>query len=167
MIRPIAEKDFFSFVEFCTIKYPDFYITKNNQRLFLDSSDIVKQVFNSCIKHGDKGFILEDKMQILGTIIVSGYADKFERKYIKLAAKNSSIARDLLRYFVWNHKTECFLKIKKDNPILSLINNRMFSFTATKNWGFKFLSNRGTELLFHYIPNRIVTTPYIKDEDNN
>lgn len=167
MIRHITEKDFFSFLEFCTIKYPDFYVTKNNQRLFLDNPDIIKKIFNTFIKHGDKAYILEEKMQILGTIIVSGYADKFERKYIKLAAQNNTIARDLLRYFIWNHKAECFLKIKKDNPILSLINNRMFSYTASKNWGFKFVSNRGTELLFHYIPNRLQTVPYVKDEDND
>jgi len=167
MIRQIEKNDYLNFSIFCGNSFPDFYITKNNQRLSLEDLNISKQVFNACIKHGDKAFILEEKQEIQGVILVLGYADKFERKYIKLAYKSFTIAKNLLRYFVWNHKAECFLKIKKDSPILSLINNRMFSYTSIKNWGFKFISNRGTELLFQYIPNKVPVNTYIKDEDNN
>jgi hypothetical protein len=167
MIRQIEKNDYLNFAIFCSTKFNDFYITKNNQRLSLEHIEVNKQVFNACTKHGDVAFILEEKQEIQGSLLVLGYADKFDRKYIKLASKNLIIARDLLRYFVWNHKSECYLKIKKDNPILSLINNRMFSYTPTKNWGFKFVSNRGTELLFHYIPNQLPVSTYIKDEDND
>jgi hypothetical protein len=165
MIRELKKSDYLNFITFCSDS-KDFFITKNNQRLFLNNINNAILAFNTCIKHGDKSYILEENGKILGSLLVVGYSDKFERKYLKIFSQDKNVTVNLLRYFTWKHKSECYLKVKKESPLLSLINNRLFSYNNTKKWGFKFNSNRGSEILFQYIPNKQVS--YIsnfKDED--
>lgn len=111
--------------------YSDFYITKNNLRLFL--KDNLSLFFDS-LKQGDK--IAYNKE---GIIFVTGFADKANRKYIKFLVKNNQIADNLLKIINWNLKVDLWCKIKKNNPLLDIL----------KNNGFNFFADRGKECLIY------------------
>lgn len=111
--------------------YKDFYITKNNLRLFIkDNFD----VFFSCLKQGDK--IIFDNNSI---VFVTGYSDKAERKYIKILTDNPEEAGGLLTYLLNNINTDVFIKIKKNNNCLDMLYKK----------GFIFYGSRGTEILLY------------------
>ena len=142
MIRFIKSKDKLSFIDFC-INYKDTYfdkyITKDKKRIFLSEYKIVEKVFNNILKKGDIGLILEEKGAILGLVIITGYADKFFRKYIKLLSSNYKYNDSFFKYISWNFADkELFIKIKKTNPLVKLANKY--------HWIFK--GNRGEEILF-------------------
>lgn len=123
MIRPLIKKDFTNFVLFCSDrdKFSDFYVTKENQRLFLNNRKIAEKVFNDCIKHGDKSFIFEENGVIKGVLLIVGYADKFDRKYIKVFAHEERIISGLFKMLAWTIDCDLYLKIRKDNPILKFL----------------------------------------------
>jgi hypothetical protein len=112
-----------------TDTYGDFYITKNNLRLFIkDNLD----VFFDCIKKGDK--IAFDKE---GIAVITGFSDKMPRKYLKILAKDINHVPSLLKVVFWNIKEDLYIKVKKNNPLKDIL---------TKN-GFKFKGGRGREIL--------------------
>lgn len=101
-------------------EYKDFYITRDNLRLFIkDNLD----VFFSCLKQGDKIAFYEN-----GIAFITGFSDKAKRKYIKVLAKDKDSASNLLKIVNWNIKIPLFVKIKKYNPIKKafLDNNYVF-----------------------------------------
>lgn len=113
-------------------KYKDFYITKNNKRIFLTDGTNHKKLF-SCLKQGDKIIFNEN-----GLLLIIGYSDKSPRKYIKVLAKNNKTIRNLLRVLFWeNIKTDLYVKLKKDNNAIKVFEKH----------GWKFFGSRGEEIL--------------------
>lgn len=117
----------------------DFYLTKNNLRLFIKEN--MDLLFES-LKRGDKVAFSNDD----GIAIVTGWSDKSDRKYVKVLAKDNNSADRLLKILSWNVKQDMWIKIKKNNPIKTIL---------SKN-NFRFVANRGKEILF--------TRKYLKPE---
>jgi len=110
--------------------YGDFYITKNNLRLYIKEN---LQIFFNGLKRGN--YIAYDN---IGIASIVGYADKASRKYIKILANNEKSADKLIKALLWNiPKIPLFAKIKKDSP---------FKNALYRN-GFQFRGGRGKELL--------------------
>jgi len=168
MIRLINCKDYFNFILFCENRdsHSDFYVTKDNKRLFLTDRAIARKVFNDCIKHGDKAYAHEEAGQIKGILLITGFADKFDRKYIKLFATNHKTLEGLLRVLIWNVTFESFLKIKKDNPIGNLCRRLTYNENGVRKYYFTFLGNRGNEILLKFTPSKAPNFPkFYKQED--
>jgi hypothetical protein len=109
--------------------YRDFYLTKNNNRIFVKQD--IKVLFNS-LKQGEKIVYNEE-----GILITTGFSDKANRKYIKILAKNNNIANKLIKMFLWNIDTEIYAKLKKNNPLVNVLLDN----------NFKFFGDRGREIL--------------------
>lgn len=156
MIRLINNKDYYNFITYCENKdfYQDFYITKDNQRLFLTNQVVAQKVFKDCLKHGDKAYVCESGSFFKGLLLITGYADKFDRKYIKILADNKTIVDDLLRILIWNVTTESYLKIKKDNPIGKSCSRLTYNENGERKYYFSFLGNRGNEILLKFTPSK-------------
>lgn len=157
MIRKIKSKDKLNFLFFCNKvdKYSDFYITQSNRRLFLNDKKVCHQVFNDCLKRGDKCFIKEIRNTIKGVLIVNGYADKFHRKYMKILANNKETIDHLVKVVTWEFPTDLYIKIKNDNPIVEiLLGTRVYNLIFKQNskdnflgYGFRLIGRRGKEIL--------------------
>lgn len=120
--------------------YRDFYLTKNNLRVFIQDNPYT--LFKG-LKRGDWIAFNED-----GIAVVTGYSDKSNRKYLKILAKDNKTADGLIKVLSWNIKQTLFVKIKINNPIKQvLFNNR-----------FRFFRSRGKEILLirQYKENRYV-----------
>ena len=112
--------------------YRDFYITKNNIRLFIkDNFDVLLKD----LKHGDRIAYFNN-----GVGLVIGFADKSPRKYVKLLAKTLADADKILTVLTdWNHRNyDLYVKMKRNNPLLKVL----------KKHKFVFATNRGKEVLF-------------------
>jgi len=109
--------------------YGDFYITRNNLRLFIKEN--IDLLFDSLNK-GDK--IAYGKE---GIALITGYSDKAERKYVKLLAKDEDSADKLLKIINWNIDIDLYCKLKKVNPLRYVFLNNNYIFKG----------NRGKELL--------------------
>lgn len=112
--------------------YGDFYITKENIRLFLrENSDLIF----SGLKKGDKlVYDLENK----GLAFIYGFSDKANRKYVKILAKDENVTQRLLQIINWNLKNiPLWVKVKQKNPIKNVF---------LKN-GYRFQASRGREIL--------------------
>jgi len=128
--------------------YKDFYITKNNLRLFI--SDNLDLLYEG-LKKGDK-IIFDEK---LGIVLVYGFSDNASRKYLKILAKDEDSANQLLKVLSWHLKIDLYAKIKKQNPIVKVLERN----------GFRFLKDRGAEILLFrkYIPTKEIE-PKKEDE---
>jgi len=163
MIRTLTSKDFLKFFEFCTNSnndsFADFYITKDNERKFISDPKVAKKVFSSALKHGDKCYLLETDGIIRGIFLIVGYADKFNRKYIKVIAENEQALDDLFKGVSWQVNTDLWLKVKKENPVAII----------AKRWGFRFQGSRGKEILLSRNFNAELAEKskfvYVKEED--
>ena len=110
--------------------YSDFYLTKNNLRLFIKEN--IEILFESLNK-GDKVAYGEE-----GIAIVTGFSDNSPRKYLKLLVNKPSNVQKLLKVIYWNLNCDLWVKIKKNNPLRTILE---------KN-GFRFKGDRGREILF-------------------
>ena len=117
--------------------YSDFYITRNNLRLYIkENTDLLY----SCLEKGDQMSFSEEK----GIAFITGFSDKAERKYLKVLAKDDQSADHLLKALLWQVDYDLFAKIKKNNPIRQILQRN----------NFKFIGDRGKEVLLirKYIP---------------
>jgi len=105
--------------------YKDFYITKNNLRLFIkDNLDILFQD----LKKGDK-VAFNDK----GLIVVCGFSDKANRKYIKILTENLETANELLKEIITKfNDIQLYVKLKKNNPVLKVFYDNKFYFNGDR-----------------------------------
>jgi len=110
--------------------YRDFYITKENLRLFIKEN---KELLYDNLKKGDKILFQENE----GIIFIYGWSDKSDRKYIKILAKNDELGDKLLKYIIWEINNDLYAKVKKNNPIREVLQ---------KN-GFMWKGDRGKEVL--------------------
>lgn len=108
----------------------DFYITKNNLRLFI--KDNLSRVFSD-LRKGDKIFYSET-----GIGLVVGYADHVGRKYVRLMSKDLQECDRILQNIIWNVKSNLFAKVKKTSPLIDVL----------KANDFVFFGDRGSEILF-------------------
>lgn len=157
MIRSLKQKDFVNFIHFCSKrdKFSDFYITQDTKRLFLNNEKIAKKVFNDCLKNGDKSFIYEEDGLIKGVLLVVGYADKQEKKYIKVFADDNRILDGLFKMLLWKVNSDLYLKVRKDNPINRFLEKGQYNNKMTYKYFFIFGGERGLNnerLLLIYKP---------------
>ena len=117
-------------LDIITDLYSDFYITKENLRLYIKQNS---HLLYDGVSKGDK-IIWGDE----GILLIDGFVDKFPRKYVKILARNENDASQLIKILNWNlSDTELYAKVKKENPICR----------ALQKNGFKFAGNRGKEIL--------------------
>lgn len=156
MIRPLQSKDLQNFIYFCQNRDSDFYITKNNRRLYLTNIKVAKSVFLDCLKHNDKCYIKEDNNLITAIMLITGFKDKFDRKYLKILAKHKDDSRDLFRYLQWQQLKNLFIKSKKDNTNFVKYDERLKDNPYTKGYkpsyfarksGFQIIAVRDKEIL--------------------
>ena len=120
-----------SIIEKISDIYKDFYITKNNLRLFIH--DNVDLLFD-CLNNGDKIVYGEE-----GILLVTGYSDSSKRKYLKILSENINDAIKLITLLIWNLESiDLYIKVKKYNPIIK----------ALMENDFRFFAGRGKELLY-------------------
>ena len=128
-------------LEECDDIYRDFYITRNNLRLFIQEN---KDLLYLGLRKGDKLIYEENR----GFIFITGWSDnKSPRKYVKILAINDHSADRLLKALAWNIKTDLYIKIKKNNPLVAIL----------KRNNYRFIGDRGLEVLLcrKYIPKEI------------
>lgn len=123
------KKQVFSILEELSDYYSDFYITRNNIRLYIkENIEILYKLLNE----GDKILFDED-----GIIVIIGYSEKSPRKYVKILAKDNIVADKLLKNLDWNVSDNVFIKIKKNNPLKEILLRNKY----------KFIGDRGKEIL--------------------
>jgi len=109
--------------------YGDFYLTKNNLRLYIKDND---HLLYEGLKKGDRIIFDEE-----GIAVIIGFSDKAQRKYLKVLTNDARVADKLVKNVIWNCSTEIYCKIKKSNPLKQILLNNKF----------KFVGDRGKEIL--------------------
>lgn len=109
--------------------YGDFYVTKNNIRLFIkENPDIL---FDG-VKKGDKLVYDEN-----GIGVIVGYSDNAPRKYLKVLAKDDKNVENIIKRISWDMECDLYVKIKKNNPLKKVFESNYF----------QFIGGRGREIL--------------------
>lgn len=163
MIRTLKSKDLTNFLYYCSGKdrYSDFYITKDNKRLFLTNYKICKKVFNDCLKRGDICLVYEENNEIKAVLFITGFADTFERKYLKILSDSQKYTSDLIKAIAWYYNKDLYVKLKKNNPTSEvLLGTKNYNYYFKENlntkrfkgFGFRFKGNRGAEILLLRVP---------------
>ncbi len=110
--------------------YSDFYLTRDNLRLFIKENS---HLLFECLSKGDKIVFGEE-----GLLFVTGWSDNSDRKYVKILARTEEDASQLIKILNWNLPSEeLYIKMKKTNPLLR----------AFQKQGYIFVGDRGKELL--------------------
>lgn len=123
------EKEVNATLQELTDVFGDFYITQNNLRLFIKEN--VDLLFDN-LKRGDK-IAFDDK----AVAVVVGFSDNASRKYVKVLANDRESASKVIKIILWNVKIDLYAKVKKNNPLVSVL----------KQHGFIFAGGRGKEIL--------------------
>lgn len=150
MIRPLKKSDLKNFLCFCQKRDSDFYITKDNKRLYLNNIKIAKKVFNDCLKYSDKCFIKEYNNEMLAILLITGYIDHFDRKYVKLLTSSKDDCRDLFRYLQWEQLSNLFIKSRKNNINFVKYDEKTKMYKPSyfaRRIGFKIIAVREKEIL--------------------
>lgn len=147
MIERLTKKnllDVYEFVQRVKDRYQDFYITQENQRLFLTDFKIIKKLLNKQEVYSvyDKG--------VKGLMII--YKEKGYRPYIKLLTENRSAESSLIKYLMMNFSEyDLYIKIKKENPLAKYI--KYFGFVQQGDRGLEILLYRkGIKILHKMVP---------------
>lgn len=111
--------------------FSEFYLTKDRLRLYIAQN--IELLFAS-LKKDDKICYNENSIAI-----IDGFSDNYKRHYIKFLSKNPSDIDNLLKEITWNLKIDIWAKIKKNNPLLSILQNN----------GFNCFADRGKEQLLY------------------
>jgi len=120
-----------SLLDSITDIYSDFYLTRDNLRLFIKENSHL--LFEGLSK-GDK-IIYGDE----GVLFIHGFSDNAPRKYVKILARNEEDASQLLKLLNWNVNEELYAKVKKNNIVLR----------ALQKNGFIWKGSRGLETLVY------------------
>ena len=153
MIRQLKAKDYKNFICYCLNRdnFSDFYVTKNNKRIFLNNADVAKKTFNDCIKHSDKCYIKEEEGLIIAILLIIGYKDGDERKYLKVLSSNKKDVKDLFSFLIWqNLPSNIFVKIHKNNINFGKYDEKANRFNleySIRRSGFRVIAIREREVL--------------------
>ena len=119
----------------------DFYYTLDNTRIYITDIPILKQFLKACRNI----YVLQDCGDYLGIVMLwKSVGGGKQRYYIKLKAKNTTIAKHILTVLLWNTKYDIYAKIRKDNKFVSTFRNK----------GFRFLGGRGIQILLMHKPKK-------------
>ncbi|MCH7525143.1 MAG: hypothetical protein IIC74_09065 [Bacteroidetes bacterium] len=146
----MQSKDLKNFIYFCEKRDSDFHITKENKRFYLNNTIVAKQVFNDCLKNGEKCFIKKTNDQIVAIMLITGFKDHFDRKYLKLLVTSKDDCRDLFRYLPWANLKNLFIKSRKDNKNFVRYDERNNRYKPTyfaRRVGFRIIAVRDSEIL--------------------
>ena len=134
-INMANKRKYSSFLDFIQeIHDSDFYSTKDNNRVYIEDIQSLRELF----RNSRDAFELESNGECRAFCLVwkSKGGDTI-RHYLKLIAKDSKAASDLLRGFLWNVNLELFTKVNKHHKFLDVY----------KKYGFKFIGGRGKQIL--------------------
>jgi hypothetical protein len=114
---------------------PDFYLTEDNRRVFITTFLTLKRL----LRQSHELLVSNEDGGIDGIIMLwKGISKHSTRKYIKINAKNESVAKKLLTVLLWKHSNQdLYIKINKQSPFIRTFKAKSFSF----------LGGRGKELL--------------------
>ena len=133
MIKRLNYKQFMNILEFISRtqdKYREFYITKIKDRIYIDNSNIIKRIIKSQEIYG-----LFD-VNLKGLIMI--YKEKGYRSYLKILSENIEIAKNLIKYIIWNFSNQdLYIKLKKENPLIKIM----------QQYGWNYRGNRDQEVL--------------------
>ena len=138
MIEPLTKKPNYTELSIFLIDEfdYDFYITENNVRLYMTDKKHLKKFLRQC----SMVFIKKERGDYKGVIGVwKSVGGGKTRYYIKLAATDFNMAKNLLTVLLWNFEKDLYVKIRKDSKFVS----------AFKNKGFRFHGGRGCQILLY------------------
>lgn len=124
------EKLIWLLMEEMSDEYNDFYITRNNLRLYIKQN--IELLFD-CLRKGDK-IVFADKE---GIVFITGWSDDAQRKYIKILSRDNEGADRLIKVSFQNVECDLYAKVKKNSPIKTILEKNRF----------KWVGNRGKEVL--------------------
>ncbi len=131
----------------------DFYFTSDNSRKYITDEKSLRELF----RNSEFVYTLIDRGDYVGVILVwKSIGGGKVRYYVKLNAKTSDIARDLITVLLWNCDRELFFKIRKDSLFLNVI----------KKKGFRFFGGRGSQILLKGKSKSCIKMTQGKDKEN-
>lgn len=146
--------DVFEFVQKTKDKFEDFYITKNNQRLFLTDLKTISKLLEKQEVYSvyDKG--------IKSLFII--FREKGFRTYIKLLSETRSAESSAVKSIMMNFsEQDLYIKVKKENNLAKYL--KYFGFLLTGDRGAEVLLYRkGIKILHKMVPKDLL----IEDETN-
>lgn len=136
MIKELTDKkdisDLIDIVQSLDCEKDDFYLTKNNQRIYAKDADSLKEF----LKEAFNIYYVNDN-DSKGIILVWKSIGEITRNYIKIIASDFETAKKLTTVLLWSFKEKLFIKIRKDSLYLQIF----------KEKGFQFLGGRGKQIL--------------------
>ena len=146
--------DVYEFVQRVKDRFQDFYITQENQRLFLTDFKAIKKLLEK-----QEVYSIYDK-GIKGLMII--FKEKGYRPYIKLLSETRHAESALVKYLMMNFsEQDLYIKLKKLNPLAKYI--RYFGFIETGDRGQEILLFRkGIKILHKMLPKDLL----MEDETN-
>lgn len=147
MIERLTKKnlmDVYEFVQRVKDRFQDFYITQENQRLFLTDFKAIKKLLEK-----QEVYSIYDK-GVKGLMIV--YKEKGYRPYIKLLTETRKAESALIKYLMMNFsEQDLYIKVKKENPLAKYL--KYFGFIQTGDRGLEILLFRkGIKILHKMLP---------------
>lgn len=111
----------------------DFYFTHNNERIYVNDSNSLKNLLNE-----SHTVFYENSESSKGVILVwKSIGADIKRNYVKLLADSPNTARNLLTILLWNFDDKLCVKINKSSLFIPIF----------KEKGFKFIGGRGSQIL--------------------
>lgn len=110
-------------------EYRDFYLTKNNLRLFIREN--LDLLFEN-VEKGDLIVFSDNSITLM-----TGFADKSSRKYLKVLARTEEEQIDIINKVLSTIDIDLYIKPKKNNPLVRTL----------KKLRFVFVGGRGEEIL--------------------
>lgn len=142
--------------------YNDFYITKNNLRLYIKQN---MSLFYQCIREGDKIVYSENN----GILLISGYSDNAPRKYLKILAKDNKSVERLFSVLFWNISYDyLWIKLKKKNTLVKILQSEKEY--KENGLNFRVKGHRGEEILLvkkYFKYNNVVKKEGVKNVADN
>ena len=147
MIERLSKKnviDVWEFVQRIRDRFQDFYITRDNQRIFLNDEYLIGKLLDK-----QEVYSIYDK-GIKGLMIV--YKEKGYRPYIKILTESRSAESSLIKYLMMNFsEQDLYIKVKKENPLAKYI--RYFGFIQQGDRGLEvLLFRKGIRILHKMLP---------------
>ena len=104
----------------------DLYFTENNQRIFITDYSSLKKLFTK----SSRVYTLQKNGIYVGLILVWKSKGEINRHYVKMVAKNNSVARDLLTVLTWNFNRELFVRIDRSSPLVGVYKSKGFRYAS-------------------------------------